>query len=167
MKKIINGKRYDTDTAEAVAYWDSEVGKSSFLWYEETLYQKRGGEFFLHGYGHAASPYAQSDGEGGSDPGEKITPLTYDEAREWAETHLDADRYEELFPVTDDDETMRSAADCMRLREKTGMKRTTFCDHIGIPYRTWQSWEMGDRHIPAYIFDLVETKLKYDGIIAK
>ena len=167
MKQIINGKRYDTDPAEAVCYWASDAGKSSFLWYEETLYQKRGGEFFLHGYGHAGSPYAQSDGEGGSDPGEKITPLTYDEAREWAETHLDADRYEALFQVTDDDETTRSAADCMRLREKTGMKRTTFCDHIGIPYRTWQSWEMGDRHIPAYIVALVETKLKYDGIIAE
>ncbi len=56
MKKIINGKRYDTDTAEAVGYWDSKVGKSSFRWYEETLYQKRGGEFFLYGYGHASSP---------------------------------------------------------------------------------------------------------------
>lgn len=165
MKKIINGKRYDTETAEKIGVWDNARSISDFDFCEETLYRKRTGEFFIHGGGGARTKYA-SESYGMYGWGEAIAPLTYDEAREWAETHLDADRYEELFPVADDDETMRSAADCMRLREKTGMKRTTFCDHIGIPYRTWQSWEMGDRHIPAYIFDLVETKLKYDGIIA-
>lgn len=166
MKKIINGKRYDTETAEKIGVWDNARSISDFDCCEETLYRKRTGEFFIHGGGGARTKYA-SESYGMYGWGEAITPLTYDEAREWAETHLDADRYEALFPVTDDDETMRSAADCMRLREKTGMKRTTFCDHIGIPYRTWQSWEMGDRHIPAYIFDLVETKLKYDRIIAE
>lgn len=166
MKKIINGKRYDTETAEKIGVWDNARSISDFDCCEETLYRKRTGEFFIHGGGGARTKYA-SESYGMYGWGEAIVPLTYDEAREWAETHLDADRYEELFPVTDDDEAMRSAADCMRLREKTGMKRTTFCDHIGIPYRTWQSWEMGDRQIPAYIFDLVETKLKYDGIIAE
>ena len=166
MKKIINGKRYDTETAEEIGFWRTERSVTDFSYCEETLYRKRTGEFFIHGGGGARTKYA-SESYGMYGWGEAIVPLTYDEAREWAETHLDADRYEELFPVTDDDETMRSAADCMRLREKTGMKRTTFCDHIGIPYRTWQSWEMGDRRIPAYIFDLVETKLKYDGIIAE
>ena len=166
MKKIINGKRYDTETAEKIGVWDNSRSISDFDCCEETLYRKRTGEFFIHGGGGARTKYAKEE-YGMYGWGEAIIPLTYDEAREWAETHLDADRYEALFPVTDDDETMRSAADCMRLREKTGMKRTTFCDHIGIPYRTWQSWEMGDRQIPAYIFDLVETKLKYDGIIAE
>lgn len=104
MKKIINGKRYDTDTAKVIAeHEEGYVG--DFAYYRETLYKKRGGEYFLHGYGHAASKYAESLGDNRWGAGESIVPLTYDTAREWAEANMDADAYEAEFGVVEDDGT--------------------------------------------------------------
>jgi hypothetical protein len=104
MKKIISGKRYDTDTAKVIAeHEEGYVG--DFAYYRETLYKKRGGEYFLHGYGHAASRYAENLGEGRWGAGEGIVPLSYDEARKWAEANMDADAYEAEFGVVEDDGT--------------------------------------------------------------
>ena len=36
------------------------------------------------------------------------------------------------------------------LRKETGMSRQEFCENFEIPYRTLQSWELGDREMPAY-----------------
>lgn len=104
MKKIINGKRYDTDTAKVIAEYE-ENGVGDFNYFRETLYKKRGGEYFIHGYGHAASRYAENLGDGRWGVGECITPLSYDEARKWAENALDADAYEAEFGVVEDDGT--------------------------------------------------------------
>lgn len=148
MKKIINGKRYDTDTAAEVGYWDSEVGKGSFLWYEETLYRKRSGEFFLHGYGHAASPYAQADGEGGSDPGEKIVPLTEDEAKTWVEQKLDADTYEALFPVEEEDVvSMESGTRLASLRAQAGLSQAELAAKADCSKRLICACEQGWRSL--------------------
>jgi hypothetical protein len=104
MKKIINGKRYDTDTAKVIAeHEEGYVGDLEY--YRETLHRKRSGEYFLHGFGHAASRYAENLGEGRWGAGECITPLSYDEARKWAENALDADAYEAEFGVVEDDGT--------------------------------------------------------------
>ena len=97
MKKIINGKCYDTKTAKEVAYWESEVGKSSFLWYEEMLYQKRGGEFFLHGDGGPMTEYREECGNRTYCGSEKIIPFTVEEAKDWVEEYSNADTYIELF----------------------------------------------------------------------
>ena len=43
MKKIINGKRYDTETAEKIGVWDNARSISDFDCCEETLYRKRTG----------------------------------------------------------------------------------------------------------------------------
>lgn len=156
MKKIINGKRYDTETAAEVAYWDSEVGKSSFLWYEETLYRKRGGEFFLHGYGHAASPYAQTDGEGGSDPGEKIVPLTEDEAKAWVEQKLDANTYEALFPIEEEDvASMDGGARLVELRKAADLTRAALSEASGVSVRTLESYEQGMRPLSSASGDIL------------
>lgn len=92
MKKIINGKVYDTDTARKVGAWSSDHYANDFAWYMEELYQKRTGEYFIYGEGNAASPYRQRcyDMWGA---GKGITPIGYDEARRWAEEHLEADEY--------------------------------------------------------------------------
>ena len=97
MKRIIDGRKYDTDTAEEVA--ESRHGcESDFDYYEETLYRKRTGEYFLHGWGHAASRYAEYVKEAGAwGAGAAIAPLTYDQAREWAERELSAEEYESIF----------------------------------------------------------------------
>lgn len=104
MKKIINSKRYDTDTAKLVA--ESKQGYiGDFNYVCETLYKKRSGEYFLHGYGHAASRYAKSLGNNRWGAGERIIPMSYEDARKWAETNIDSDEYEREFGIAEDDGT--------------------------------------------------------------
>lgn len=95
MKKIINGKKYDTATAKAVGEWDNGYC-GSHQYCNETLYLKRTGEYFLYGEGGPASKYCTYYGSMRS-AGEDIIPLTESEAREWVEKHLTADNYEEIF----------------------------------------------------------------------
>lgn len=97
MKRIIKGKVYNTETAQQVGHYESEYGCTDFNYYEQVLYRKKTGEYFLYGRGNAASPYAQSAGESSWTGGESIRPLTFEEAREWAESHLEADLYIEEF----------------------------------------------------------------------
>lgn len=96
MKKIINKKLYDTETAKMIASWSNGLGKSDFRGYEENLFLKKTGEFFLYGEGGGLSPYAESVGSGRG-YGKKITPLTEEEARQWAETHMEADEYLKIW----------------------------------------------------------------------
>ena len=130
MKKIINQKRYDTETAKNCGSWENTPFVSDFNWYQETLYQKKTGEFFIHGEGHAASKYAESIGNNIWSGGEKLIPLDYETAREWAEENLSADTYESIFGevMEDDGETTlislklpaAAAAKLKQLTAKTG-----------------------------------------------
>lgn len=104
MKKIINGKLYDTETAACVGSWSNNYSPRDFQSVQEDLHRKRTGEFFLYGEGGPASKYAVSVGGNSWSGGAKIIPLTVEQAREWAEQHLDADDYQEIFgEVTEDD----------------------------------------------------------------
>lgn len=96
MKSIINGKKYDTKTAKELAFY-TYLCPNDFRYLQETLYQKRTGEFFLYGEGGPASKYAVVLGQNERCGGEKIIPLTVDEAKRWAEEHIDGDEYEEIF----------------------------------------------------------------------
>lgn len=102
MKKIINGKVYDTDTARDMG-GDSYSYPGDFAYWSETLYQKRTGEFFMHGEGGPMSRYAETVGQNEWSGGEKIIPLSPAKAREWAEEHLSADEYEAAFGLPDED----------------------------------------------------------------
>lgn len=97
MKKIIQGRLYDTDTAKQVASMSSANNWSDHRHYEETLYQKKNGEFFLLGEGGPASKYATCCGNNCWDCGKKIIPLGYEDAQEWAENNIEADEYEDIF----------------------------------------------------------------------
>ena len=103
MKKIINNKRYDTDTAELLGS-DSYSNSRDFRHWTEELYRKRNGEYFLYGEGGPMTKYAQTVGQNEWSGGEKIIPLTADAAREWAEKHLSADEYEAAFGIVEDDD---------------------------------------------------------------
>lgn len=105
MKKIISGRIYDTDTATNLGTWWSSQDVRDFSHVEETLYRKRTGEYFLYGYGGPMSKYARAEGQNSWSGGERIMPMTYDEARAWAEEHLDADEYEAAFGVVTEDES--------------------------------------------------------------
>lgn len=105
MKKYINGKKYDTETAKAVGSWSNNRSYRDFSWCEETLYRKKTGEFFLHGEGGALSRYARQANGNMRGSGEEIRSLTFEEARTWAEENLDGDEYEEIFGEISDDDT--------------------------------------------------------------
>lgn len=49
--------------------------------------------------------------------------------------------------------------DVKQLRERYGLTRDQFCDVFCIPYRTLQSWELGDRRCPLYVFRMMEMLL--------
>ena len=95
MKKIINGKKYDTDTAKKIATHSRCHG--DFSDYSETLYLKKTGEFFLYGSGGPMSKYATPAGQNSWSGGSEIIPLSKEKAQKWAEKHLGVDEYETLF----------------------------------------------------------------------
>ena len=102
MKKIISGKVYDTEKAKELGSYSNGGGWRDFNHFEETLYQKKTGEFFLFGQGGPMTRYAEPEGQNSWSGGSRIMPMTYSEAQEWAEKHLDADDYEEIFGVIDE-----------------------------------------------------------------
>ena len=51
MRKIINNKVYDTDTATWIGLSDNGHEYNDSAYSGETLYRKRTGEHFLHGEG--------------------------------------------------------------------------------------------------------------------
>lgn len=101
MKKVINGKVYDTNTATQIAYWESG-SKTSPSWYEEMLFRKRNGELFIFGHGYAASPYAQRYPDGNLGAGSVIRPVSWEDAKLWAEDKLDDVDFDKLFGEGDD-----------------------------------------------------------------
>jgi len=104
MKKIIDGKLYNTDTANELGYYTDGSNWSDFRHVEETLYRKRTGEFFLYGEGGPMTQYAKACGQNEWTGGDLITPMTEESARKWAEDRLSADDYEKIFgEVSEDD----------------------------------------------------------------
>lgn len=106
MKKIISGKVYDTSTAELVGEWSNGSFPNDFNYCSEDLYRKKTGEFFLYGEGGAMSKYAESRGDGWGG-GEKIMPMSYQSAQEWAEAHLSCEEYEAIFGAVDESDDGR------------------------------------------------------------
>lgn len=53
----------------------------------------------------------------------------------------------------------------IELRKSTGMTRREFCEYFGIPYRTMQDWELGNRKMPDYLLRLMIYKINIDQIL--
>ena len=96
MKKIINGRMYNTETAKACGEWSNGYYTNDFSYCAETLYRKKTGEFFLFGEGGAMSKYSERCGDMRG-YGEQIIPLTEEAARAWAEKRLTAEEYIGVF----------------------------------------------------------------------
>lgn len=100
MQFIKNDKLYDTDTAKLIEteykyfyqpkpYVDKETHHS--------LYKKSNGEFFL-----VREEYGTSLGSKWRINKPTITPLTEEEAKEWAENNLSATEYINIFgPISE------------------------------------------------------------------
>lgn len=136
MKKIIDNRVYDTDKATSIGFWRNMDNPRDIDYCEQSLYRKRTGEYFLYGYGGPRSIYARAVDANSWQGGEKIEPMTVEEARRWAEEHLDADEYETEFgEITDDDSrtvlsiTM-SASLAERLRREAAVEGVSLSAYI-------------------------------------
>lgn len=110
MKKVIRGRLYDTEKAGLIGkFYDEAKPGNDLDFYIEELYKKRTGEYFLYGRGNAGSKYSVWRGNTASGA-EEIVPLTYAQAKEWAEKFLPDDLYQKEFkvPERNDDKTIIS-----------------------------------------------------------
>lgn len=90
-RKIIDGKLYDTNTANYIGHWDNGEDYDSLYYYGEDLYQKKNGEFFIEKDGIPRKSY------GSTVFGSELGTIEDEDARKWIERHLSADTYIELF----------------------------------------------------------------------
>ena len=83
MEKVINGKLYDSDTAEHIAENDNKLYDNDFSYCKESLYITKNGDFFVAGQGGQLSRWPGCGG---------IEVLTKAQALDWCEKH-DVDAY--------------------------------------------------------------------------
>lgn len=96
MKRIIDRKKYDTETAECIATWSNHYYPNDFHYCEESLYRTKKGAWFVAGEGGPLSKYSRPCG-GGSCGGDGLEPISEKEAQEWLESKGLYDELEENF----------------------------------------------------------------------
>lgn len=99
MKKIIDGKMYDTEKAEWVASSSYGNGWGDFNYESETLYITKNGQWFLSGEGGPLSKYSISVGMNQTSGSEVIELYSEEEAKLFIEENGDTDTYEKYFEV--------------------------------------------------------------------
>lgn len=99
MKRIIDGKVYNTETATLIGEWSNNRGHGDFSNMSEDLYLTKKGQYFIAGSGGPMTKYAKSCGNNCSTGSDDIYLLTPAEARTWAEEHLSTEEYMEHFEV--------------------------------------------------------------------
>ena len=95
MKKVIEGKMYNTETATKLASY-SKGNRSDFRFWSESLYRTKSGVYFLAGSGGPMSHWCRQTEQNQWTGGEGIKALTEAEAREWVEQYANS-QYEEIF----------------------------------------------------------------------
>lgn len=98
MRKVINGRTYNTATSKCIGQWSNGHYTNDFNYCSEDLYKNTKGAYFLHGEGGAMSKYATRSGDN-SGWGEAIIPMTAEEAQAWAEERLSGEEVEAEFGV--------------------------------------------------------------------
>lgn len=144
MKQKINGRVYDPLTANIIGYRLSDSSTSEQEW----LYKKRSGEFFLVRTSKTwRRGYAES-----------IIPMTYDEARKWAEAHMSKEYFNIKFLGMKEYQVIGGQyepywygeADTLRGAKRIARKNAEY-------WGNWQGW-----HFPAiyYARNVEETVTK-------
>ena len=141
MKKIITGKRYNTESARQIATWSNGYYASDFSYRSEDLYQKRTGEYFLHGEGGPMSKYATAQGDNRG-WGYEIMPMTVAQAKTWAEEHMSAEDYEKEFEVAEES-TSPVGAKIQILRESRNWTQTELAEKVGTSQQKIAMYENG------------------------
>lgn len=87
MNKVINGRKYDTKTAQQICYRSNQC-ENGFPGSYDTLYRKKTGEFFL---------CHETTGQMLYDLKDYIMPVSEEEAKEFVAAQMNADGYEAIF----------------------------------------------------------------------
>lgn len=96
MKRIINGKVYNTETGKQLAH-RSYGTYGDFNYYEESLYVSMKGSYYLKYSGGPLSPYGVK-GTDGTRGDSGIKPFSADEAFEWLVNSGKSELAAVLFP---------------------------------------------------------------------
>jgi len=97
MKRIIDGKRYDTSTAERVHSWDNSHYRSDFKHRSKDLYRTQRGAWFIHHEGGALTDMAERCEGNSYCGGKSIEPVSADDARAFLESHGGTKALEQHF----------------------------------------------------------------------
>lgn len=102
MKKIIDGKRYDTATAELICLLECDAYAGAWNWHSTALYRTENDAYFLEGFGEGGSMWGRklydcNDYVGG----EGLRVVTKDEALSILEDNEETEVIEEYFQVVD------------------------------------------------------------------
>ncbi len=98
MKRIIDGMKYDTDTAACIAEWDNGIYGNDFKSCQESLYKTANGNYFIAGSGGPMSKYAEPVGNNAMAHGSGLEPLGREEAFTWLCEKGFEDEAETEFP---------------------------------------------------------------------
>jgi hypothetical protein len=102
MKKVLDGKRFDTEKAVFIGNADNlNKGVSScsdFNYWDADLYvTPKSKQYFLHGEGGPMTRWSKPAGNNSWSGGEDILPMSKEEAFEWAQEYLDVALVERYF----------------------------------------------------------------------
>ena len=88
MKRIIEGKQYNTSTAKKICVLKCNEDSGDFRWHSSALYLSPKGTYFIAGKGNARSRWAEPVGGNAYGPGSGLEIITPEEARRIAEEAL-------------------------------------------------------------------------------
>lgn len=91
MIRVIDGKRYNTETAELVYKYENRYNYSDFHYRSKTLYRTQKGAWFIHHYGGALTDMAVAVGSNGTGGSADIEPLDDEDAFGFLQAHSDED----------------------------------------------------------------------------
>lgn len=154
MKRIIEGRAYNTDTATRIARDDRGHGRDGSF---AILYQTRDGAFFLAGAGGELSEWARPDGETpryswtmrwdetlqqyrvGLDDGDvaDIRPLTGEEARAWLVETQQHFVFDHLFGETPEGQDDQAATYCLRMPAPLKARASDAAEKAGVSLNAW------------------------------
>lgn len=130
MKKVIEGKLYNTETANLLGGNTNGLGGTDLNFISEELYLTKSGAYFLYGEGGANTRYSVSVGNNSWSGSEQIYPMSPQSAREWAEKNLTAEEYANAFGEPEEASDTKIALNIsvsaefrnqlIKLREETG-----------------------------------------------
>ena len=96
MIKIIDGKRYNTETATMICDTSNGLNRGDFGHESSALYATKKGSYFIAGNGGPSSRFATHNGNESTD-GSDLIPLDREDAMVECERHGTAADIEELF----------------------------------------------------------------------